>query len=203
MYDISEFSGVPVSRETTDQLLAFCELVQKWSARINLVSGSTIPEIWQRHVLDSAQLVSLIEPSVNHYVDLGSGGGFPGVVVAAILRDHDRVDRITLVESDTRKSVFLRQAARHLNLSFEVATDRIERLRPLGADLITARALAPLPNLLDFISRHLKPDGMALFPKGRSAHKEISLLPPTIQYAIRCHASQTDPEAQILELRGL
>lgn len=202
MDDLSAICG-DVSRETYERLWVFGALAEKWSRRINLVSSATRSQIWQRHILDSAQLLPLIRRPVSHYVDIGSGGGFPAIVLAILLRDAGAVDRITLVESDARKSVFLRQASRDLDLGVQVLTDRIETLDPLEADLLTARALAPLSDLMKFASLHLKSGGVALFPKGRRAQDEIADLRDQTRFVIEGHPSRTDPEAMILEVKDI
>lgn len=202
MDDLTAICG-DVSRETYERLRAFGALAEKWSRRINLVSSATRSQIWQRHILDSAQLLPLIRQPVSHYVDIGSGGGFPAIVLAILLRDAGAADRITLVESDARKSVFLRQASRDLDLRVQVLTDRIETLDPLEADLLTARALAPLSDLMKFASLHLKSGGVALFPKGRRAQDEIADLRDQTRFVIEGHSSRTDPEATILEVKDI
>lgn len=202
MDDLSRVCGCDVSRETQVRLTQFAALVEKWSRRINLVAPSTLPEIWTRHIVDSAQLLRLIKTPIDHYVDLGSGGGFPSIILAVLLTDSETVSKITLVESDTRKSVFLRQAARDLGLDLEVKTQRIETLEPLHADLLTARALAPMSKLASFSSLHLKSGGFALFPKGRRADEEISAMPEPHRFELRKIPSLTNPEASIVELRA-
>lgn len=192
-----------VSRETEERLAAFAALVARWTPRINLVSPATIPELATRHIADSAQLFPLAGPNWRHWADLGSGGGFPGIVIAILARDTRPDARITLVESDRRKSAFLQTAARELGLPVTVHAARAETLPPLGADILSARALAPLSQLLPLALRHLAPGGRALFPKGRRAAEEVDEARRTWSFQLRTHPSQTDPQARILDIEGL
>jgi 16S rRNA (guanine527-N7)-methyltransferase len=154
---------------TLDRLTALVEVMASWTRRINLVGPATVPEAWTRHVLDSAALRPLIPPHARRLADLGSGAGFPGLVLA-ILGAPD----VHLVESDQRKATFLREAARATGTPVTVHARRIEALDPLRADVVSARALAPLPELLPLVVRHLEPDGVALLPKGRTAEDELT-----------------------------
>lgn len=192
-----------VSRETEAQLAAFTALVARWTPRINLISPASLPEIDTRHILDSAQLLAFAPPHWSHWADLGSGGGFPGLVIAILARETQPVARITLVESDQRKATFLRTAIRELSLAAEVHAARAETIAPLAADVLTARALAPLPALLPLALRHLAPGGRALFPKGRRAADEIAEARRTWRFDLTSHPSRTDPEARILQIEGI
>ncbi|GGL55215.1 16S rRNA (guanine(527)-N(7))-methyltransferase RsmG [Wenxinia marina] len=190
-----DLPGMDVSRETRERLLAYVELLRKWTKRINLIAPSTAGDVWQRHILDSAQLATLHQGG-RTWGDLGSGGGLPGLVVA-ILQPGCRV---TLVESDARKCAFLQTARRELGLSVEILSCRIEDLAPLGADVVSARALAPLTDLIGFAALHLAPDGIALFPKGRQAAAEIAAARASWDFALTEFPSMTDPEARILKI---
>ena len=158
-----------VSRETLDRLFSFCDLVEKWNPAINLISKSGIAEIWNRHIIDSAQLFQQMPDRAREWCDLGSGGGFPGIVLAILAKQLQPNAQVILVESDRRKSVFLAQASRLLDIDVRVKTQRIEELEPQNADVLSARALAPLSDLCGYAYRHLKPDGVAIFPKGAAA----------------------------------
>jgi 16S rRNA (guanine527-N7)-methyltransferase len=125
--------GVNVSRETMDRLKTYAHLLEKWNPRINLVSKSTIPDLWTRHIADSAQVFALAPHPVSHWVDLGSGGGFPGLVIAIIANQGKSPLRVTLVESDARKSAFLRTVIRETGASARVINDRIDRRSRSGA----------------------------------------------------------------------
>jgi len=194
--------GLDVSRETRERLQAFAGLVGKWTQSINLISAASLPDIWDRHIIDSAQLFLLVD-DFQHWADLGSGGGFPGIVIGILAMEHMPNARITLVESDQRKAAFLRTAIREAGLSSQVRTDRIEMLPPLGADVLSARALGPLETLLGHASRHLAPDGTALFPKGRIAATEIAAARANWGFDIARCPSITDPEAAILRIKGI
>ena len=128
MSDGGALARLAVSRETLDRLEALEALLKKWNPAINLVAKSTLGSAWDRHILDSAQLYTLAPPKVAHWADLGSGGGFPGLVIAALSHELDPDRRVTLVESDRRKATFLREAARQLGLSAEIRDERIESL---------------------------------------------------------------------------
>lgn len=191
-----------VSRETLDKLQAFADLVQKWTSKINLISKPSVPEVWDRHILDSAQLYDLA-PSSGHWIDLGSGGGFPGIVVCILAQGQGADQTFTLVESDQRKSTFLRTAIRELSLDARVLTQRIEEIAPLQADILSARALADLDALLGFAEMHLKPGGTALFPKGAQWEKEHR--DAQIQWPYDCDPikSKTNPDAAILKIKDI
>ena len=181
---------------TMARLTTYAETLVKWQARINLVGPDTLPDLWHRHMLDSAQLLPLIPKSAKRLVDLGSGAGFPGLVLA-ILGAPD----VHLVESDARKAAFLREAARLTATPIAVHVARIEALAPLGADVVTARALAPLGKLLNWAVPHLAPGGVCLFLKGKSGEDELTEAGK--EWIISCDRSpsRTDPAGVILQLR--
>jgi len=197
-------SAVEVSRETEHRLAAFAALVAQWTPRINLISPGSLPDIATRHIADSAQLLAFAPSAWSHWADLGSGAGFPGIVVAILAAETNPAGRVTLVESDRRKAEFLRTVVRHLGLRAEVSAARAESLAPLGADILSARALAPLPQLLPLAFRHLAPGGRALFPKGRQATAELAAARTgPWRFALLSHPSVTDPHARILQIEGL
>lgn len=192
-----------VSRETFDKLAALCALVVRWTPAINLVSKSTASQIWSRHLLDSAQIFAFIPPSARHWVDLGSGGGFPGLVVAVLGAEKMPDLAITLVESDRRKSVFLSEAARTLGLKITVLTQRIDEIAPLSADVLSARALAPLASLCAFADRHLAKDGTAIFMKGANYADEVVEARKSWNFESQIHQSRTDATAVVLEMKAI
>jgi 16S rRNA (guanine527-N7)-methyltransferase len=192
-----------VSRETTERLIAFAQLVERWTPAINLISKATVPNIWNRHILDSAQLYSLSPSNTGHWCDLGSGGGFPGIVIAAMARDERPAMQVTLVESDRRKAVFLSEAIRSLDLRARVLSQRIEDIAPLSADVISARALAPLSDLCSHAHRHLRPGGVAIFPKGANAEGEIAAARKDWSFNVAVSASKTDPQSVIVIMKDL
>ena len=152
-----------VSRETISKFEAYLELLEKWQRSINLVANSTLGDAWQRHILDSAQLAKFYPPNAKHILDVGSGAGFPGLVLAII----GGVE-VGLVESDQRKAIFLSTVIRSLGLSAKVYNERVEFLSNLGPDVVTARAVAPVPRLLSLIKNQLSPNTVCLFLKGVS-----------------------------------
>ncbi len=194
--------ALDVSRETLGKLEAFAELVQKWTAKINLVSKASVEQVWERHILDSAQIYDLA-PAKGHWVDLGSGGGFPGIVVAILSQGAATDHKFTLVESDQRKAVFLRTAIRELNLDATVLSERIESIAPLEADVLSARALADLSDLFSFASLHLASDGLALFPKGEKWQKEIVSARELWSCQIDAIKSRSNPKAAILKIKDI
>ena len=191
-----------VSRETSDKLTLFANIVEKWTPKINLISKASVPYIWQRHIEDSIQIYSLVPP-VSSWVDLGSGGGFPAIVVALLAQQDGRNSKFTLVESDQRKCVFLRTAIRELGLKVEVLNDRIENIPPLEANVVSARALAELPLLIGLASRHMKSDGIAIFPKGKNWKVEDAKARKSWSYSNESIPSKTDPSAAILKIKEI
>jgi len=195
--------GRPVSRETYDRLAAFVALLQKWNPRINLVSATTLSEAWQRHILDSIQVFDIADVTEGHWADLGTGGGFPGLVVAILAAEEAPDLAITLVESDQRKAAFLATALRETGARAKIRAERIEALAPLGADILSARALAPLDRLLEHAERHLNPNGRALFPKGQNADAELAQALASRRFRYEKHPSRTDSQAVILQIEDI
>lgn len=191
-----------VSRETMAELEAYQSLLLKWSSTINLVSKSSRSDLWERHIVDSIQIYPN-GAKFGHWVDLGSGGGLPGVVIAVIAKQRNPDSRFTLVESDHRKAVFLRTAARELNLKMDIISDRIDNVQHLNADIVSARALAPLSTLLGYVDQHMNQTGMALLMKGekwRQEHKEAQKL---WSYQLDAMPSETNIDAAILKITEL
>lgn len=192
-----------VSRETIDRLQHFSDLVLRWTPTINLISSASASEIWQRHILDSAQLFPLAPPSFAHWADLGSGGGFPGIVVAILAQEASPNARFSLVESDQRKATFLRSASRELDLGVSVLSERIESLPPLAADVLSARALGSLSDLIGFAVRHLTVAGVALFPKGATVDDEIAQARRSWRFDLLKNRSITNEDAAILRVERM
>lgn len=191
-----------VSRETSDKLRQFAQLVEKWTVKINLISKSSTSQIWERHILDSVQLYAHA-PVATHWADLGSGGGFPAVVLALMAQQDGRDTRFTLVESDQRKCVFLRTAFRELGVEGTVVNGRIESIDPLEADVLSARALADLAALLGFADRHMAKGGVTLFPKGENWKAEDIDARQHWSYDCEAIPSVTNPAAAILKIKEL
>lgn len=202
----AEFSvgSVDVSRETLEALQAYEALVRRWTPAINLVSKTSVDDLWTRHLADSAQVFAAVSAvAARNWVDLGSGGGFPGLVVAILAKEFRPDLRVTLVESDLRKATFLRQAAQALSLQVAVHSARIESLAPQDADILSARALAPLRDLLAFAERHLRKDGTAVFPKGARFGGEIEEARKSWAFDVDTKPSLSDSEAAILVIRNI
>jgi len=191
-----ELAALPgVSRETLDRLDVLSDHVRRWNARINLVAPGTLPDLWTRHILDSAQLWTIVPPNSGLWADLGSGGGFPGLVIAAMA--HGTSTRVALVEADQRKAAFLYVAAQAMGLQPAIHASRIEQLAPLGATTVSARALAPLPALLDLAMRHLAPGGRLILPQGENAPPPAPGDLDSRRLSVEDHRSMTNPESAI------
>ncbi len=184
-----------VSRETLERLDAHVALVKSWQRKINLVGAASMADVWRRHVLDSAQLFPLVPESCRRLVDLGSGAGFPGLVLAIM-----GVRGVELVESDGRKCAFLAEAARRAEAVVTIRNARIETLRAAPADVVTARACAPLPRLLDYAERFLAPTTVCLFLKGARVDEELTKAAKNWMMRVQRCASQTDPRGNILRI---
>jgi len=197
-----------VSRETSARLDRFVNLLLAWQAHTNLISRSSISSLWTRHVADSLQLLELAKPPPSKppvWLDLGSGGGFPGIVIACALADTPGAC-VHLVESTAKKAAFLRDAVRETGAPGIVHTGRIEVLGPkLGsaADFITARALAPLPELCTLIAPILKKGAQAILPKGQDLDTELTEATKYWNIETEIVPSKTNPTGRILIVRGL
>jgi len=199
----SQLGGVDVSRETIQNLEDFAVLVTKWTPKINLIAKGSVPDIWDRHIIDSVQLYRFAPKVYEKWADLGSGGGFPGIILAILAKEKQPNAHFTLIESDQRKSTFLRTAARELRLSITVIPERIEQTAPLGADVVSARALAPLPSLLPLVGRHMRDGGICLLHKGKQAAQEVADAKNDWSFDLEDHASMTDPEARLLIIQRI
>lgn len=190
--------GVDVSRETRDQLEALVNILVRWQKAINLVGNTTMEGIWTRHVLDSAQLKLLIPERAKTLTDLGSGAGFPGLVVAALRSDLD----VTLIEADARKAAFLGEAGRHMGLEKQpkIVVGRIESVAPAKADVVTARALAPLSKLLKWAQPHRTDTAICLFHKGKDWQVELREAMKDWDIPGKPFNSVTDLDAVILRI---
>ena len=195
--------GIAVSRETSARLEILAERLRQWNPRINLVSRRSVDDLWRRHIRDSVQLFAIAPPHAAHWLDIGSGGGFPGLVIAAMKDEPGAPEKITLVESDTRKCAFLRSVIREAALDATVLPARIEALDNLSATVISARALAPLSRLLDMAHRHATPDATCLFPKGRTWAQEVADAQSAWSFDYQAVTSQTEHDAVILKIGGL
>lgn len=192
-----------VSRETFEDLKQFETAFRRWSSRINLSAPSTLQHFWSRHVLDSAQLLRLAAPS-NKWVDLGSGGGFPGAVLAVLLKEYEGAG-IVLVESNRKKAAFLQSVLGALKTPSRILPTRIEDAYSLAgdADIVTARALAPLPLLLELAEPWLARGARGLFHKGRDFRAELANCGDGWKFDLVEHRSFVDDQSVILEISGL
>jgi 16S rRNA (guanine527-N7)-methyltransferase len=200
MIPISDLPGV--SRETVERLRSLHALLIKWNPAINLVSRTTVQTAWDRHIVDSTQIYQLGHTD-GHWADLGSGGGFPGLVIACMALGGGDPIRVTLVESDQRKATFLRTASAQLGLETNVISQRIEQVPPLQARTLSARALAPLGVLLGYAARHLSPQGLCLFPKGATWRQEVELARKDWHFDLDVHQSTTDSDGAILSVKAI
>lgn len=189
----------PVSRETEAALDRFVELFLRWQRAVQLVSASTIPKIWTRHIADSLQLLDLA-PGAKIWADLGSGGGFPGAVIALALKGKPGA-LVHLIESDQRKAAFLREAVRALDLPAQVHAERIEsaatRALP-GLEIVAARALAPMPELLEITHPFLRNGAKGLFMKGANVDNELTTATKSWNIQSTIVPSRTDAEGRIV-----
>ncbi len=185
-----------VSRETRERLAAYVALLAKWNARINLVGPATLPDVWRRHMLDSAQIHPRVAAAAT-LVDLGSGAGLPGLVLAILGGPH-----VHLIESDARKCAFLHEAARVTGTKVTIHNKRIEAAPRIEADVVTARALAPLAQLLDHAVRFLKPAGKCVFLKGARQADELTEARKTWHMRVTERQSLSDPSGMILEVES-
>jgi 16S rRNA (guanine527-N7)-methyltransferase len=193
---------VPVSRETEDRLAIFVELLDRWRQKTNLISNSTFATVWTRHIADSAQL-SALAPDAKRWVDMGSGAGFPGLVIAIQLAGVPGA-LVHCIESDGRKCAFLREAVRATGAAAAIHPQRVEAIEPksLGTvDAVTARAFAPLPLTLELARPWMERGAIAVFPRGESAKDQIAALPEAWAYAIETLQSVVNPKAAILRIR--
>jgi len=194
----------PVSRETVDRLDRFAEVLRSWQRRMNLIAPSTEAALWTRHIADSLQLIPLA-PRARVWADFGSGGGFPGLAIACALADTPGA-HVHLVESNTKKAAFLREAARAVGAPASVHAVRIEEFVDDASkriEVVTARALAPLEKLLSMAYPLLKTGVLGLFPKGQDVGAELTEAAKYWNIEASLAPSRTDPKARIVVVRGL
>jgi 16S rRNA (guanine527-N7)-methyltransferase len=189
---------VPVSRETLARLEAYAELLVRWSARINLIGRDTIADLWRRHILDSAQLQTFLPAAASTLIDLGSGAGLPGLVLAIL-----GARGVELVEADSRKSAFLREAARIAEVTVTIRPCRIQAVQPHPVDVITARALAPLDRLLGLAEPFMGPVSECLLLKGERVEGELTLAREHWTMIASLHQSRSDPRGVVLRLQRI
>lgn len=202
--DAARLAGV--SRETLGRVRSYLAVLDAWRERINLIGPGEGRHLWRRHVLDSLQLLDLIGPDDRKIADLGSGAGFPGLLIACALAERPGAS-VTLVEKSVRKSQFLEAAIADVGLPAQVMNTRIEdppaSLNKDRFDLITARALAPLPKLIGYAYRWLKPSGKALLMKGKDSAAELAEARLSWTFTVSERASLSSPEGRVLKISSI
>lgn len=203
MIDKSHQNELNVSRETLRRLNIYNNLLNKWQRKTNLIAPSTIGEFWTRHVADSVQCFN-IKPDARHWVDLGSGGGFPGLVIGALLAEIPNTS-MTLVESNHKKSAFLRTASREMNIGLIVRTARIEDfvISQNAPEVVTARAVTSLDRLLDFTFPWLAQNTIGLFHKGREYRRELEESRVKWRFDLIEYKSKIAEDSVVLEISNL
>ena len=195
-----------VSRETLGRLKVYEALLKRWQKTINLVAPSTLDDIWHRHFADSAQLWAYRPAGAVHWLDLGSGAGFPGLVLAILGADGGGT-RHTLIESDSRKAAFLREVARETGVAVDILCMRIEKSETHSKvreiNCVTARALAPMPRLAELAAPYFASDTLGLFSKGREVAAELNEAARSWAFSAECKPSITDPAGAIVLLKAL
>jgi 16S rRNA (guanine527-N7)-methyltransferase len=198
----SKWAALDVSRESLTRLEALVSVAAAWQTRINLISPSTLPEIWQRHVLDSAQLVSLLPKNTMKIADLGSGGGFPALVLAAVQKAE-----VHMFEANAKKVAFLEEALRQMGVSGKVHRQRlVQNIAPANmpdVQVVTARAFAPLTELLGYAAPFMARGAIGLFHKGQDIDTELTAAAKAWNITALKHSSLTDSRAVILEVKEL
>lgn len=197
-----------VSRETYDLLGLYVSLVVKWNPKINLIGKSTERDIWERHISDSLQIWPIAREHLRTeyplvWMDMGSGGGFPGIVLALLCMELAPNVKFHLIESDQRKCAFLRTVSRETNCPFAVHSKRIEDMDTLNADIVSARALASLGKLFTMSERHLADGAKLLFPKGEKWQSEVSEARESWSFSLNSVSSSTNSGSAILEIGDL
>ncbi|MDR3425217.1 MAG: 16S rRNA (guanine(527)-N(7))-methyltransferase RsmG [Alphaproteobacteria bacterium] len=193
----------PVPHETIHRLTAYQDMLISWNEKFNLVAASTLPHIWMRHFLDSAQLMSFIPDTASTLADMGTGAGFPGLVLAIMAQGKNKNLHIHAIESTGKKADFLQAVVDELKLNVTIRRERVEAIADLKADIITARALKPLPELLKYANRLIHKDSLCLFLKGKSLSEELTQARKYWTFDAETHQSQSDESGSVLVLREL
>lgn len=196
-------NAVNVSRETIERLETYESLLQKWNPVINLVSQSTLPQIWTRHFLDSAQFWALRPANVKSWLDLGSGGGFPGLIIAILAAEQHPNLSIGLVESDARKASFLLKVSQETGISPKIHVERAEKLPATRSDIVSARALAPINKVFEYVARHSGENTTCLLAKGENHEIELTEARKYWKFDLEKISSITDASGVILKIERL
>jgi 16S rRNA (guanine527-N7)-methyltransferase len=187
-----------VSRETLDRMARYVDLLSAWNSRINLVGRNTLGDVWRRHILDSAQLYPQLPQGTRLLIDLGSGAGLPGLILSIL-----GVPQVHLIEADQRKAVFLREAVRITGATATIHPVRIDRVKPFRVEVVTARALAPVSELLEMSEQFRGPGTVCLFLKGETAQEELTIAGKAWKMAARQSPSLSDHTGCILRLETI
>lgn len=192
-----------VSRETLAALERYRLLLLKWANHINLIGPSTKDRFWQRHILDCAQILSVAGPEISSLVDFGSGAGLPGLVLAALLQERRENHQVTLIEVSAKRCSFLREAARALNVTINLRQAKIADVIPFEANLVTARAFAPLATLLAYAHPWTQLGARMIFLKGEDVQTEIQEASTNWRFQTSIRTSVTDPRGRVVEIFDL
>lgn len=199
-----KIARVDVSRETYERLEIYAELLARWNRKINLVSPESIADLWRRHVVDSVQLARLAPEAARSWVDLGSGAGLPGLLVAAVRQEAFPLEKMVLIDSDQRKAAFMAEASRAMQVPVTIEIRRLgEPTEPEPFDVISARALAPLPKLLDYAEPFVSDRSICLFPKGKNRSSEIETASLAWSITIDEIQSRSSDESAVLRLQDV
>lgn len=188
-----------VSQETIHNLSTYEDLLIEWNQKFNLIAASTVPQIWTRHFADSAQLAKFIPPQAKSLADMGSGAGFPGLVLAIMRPDLE----VIVIEATGKKADFLQTVVDKLKLNVKVRRERVEAIKDLRADVVTARAMTALPDLLKYASQLVHKDTVCIFPKGKNAAEELTQAQKYWTFDVVTHPSQSDDSGTVLVLKKL
>lgn len=192
-----------VPRETIHRLTQYQEMLVEWNEKFNLVAASTLPNIWTRHFLDSAQLFPYLPANAMTMADMGAGAGFPGLVLAIMAQDLNKPLHLTAIEATGKKADFLQAVVDRLKLNVTIRRERIEDIRDLKVDMVTARALKALPELLKYANYLMHKDTTCIFPKGRNAAEELTQAKKYWTFKSEIHPSRSDESGSILVLTEL
>ena len=200
----SELQKYAVSRETIEKLKNFVEILKEWNSRMNLVSKNSLEDVWQRYILDSLQLIEYLPHNLQHLVDIGSGAGFPGIVLAIVMMEKFPAAKITLVESITKKTVYLNDVCQKLGLeNTDVINNRVENIVFKDVDVVTARAVAALDVLCGYAYKIIGIKGSALWLKGKTYEQEHEVARKNWHYAMKIYPNRYSDDGVVMELRDL
>ena len=201
MFHVKQFYNF--SENVIKKFKIYQQILEKWQSKINLVSQSTLKDIFKRHFLDSAQLYPLIPKDAQNLLDLGSGAGFPALILAILSQENSLPWSVIAIESDQRKCCFMSEVARLCEVKMDIQNQRIEQVRGIKADVITARALADLKSLLDYSLPFIHKKSQLFFLKGQNIQSEIQEALEKYDFSYHLFQSQTDEKGQIIQIEQL